>query len=261
MGNIMAIFQKELRTYFASPIAYGIIAGFLIITGFFFYVSLTYFLDLSVRTMMQAQMYRQAPPPINVNAMLIRPLFSNFAFLSLLMLSMITMRLLAEEKKMKTIELLLTSPVTTFQTVLGKFFGGFTLYVIMLVPTSLYFIIIAMYGDPEILPVISGYAGLLLLGAVFTAIGLFISSFTENQLVAVALSISVFLLLWVIDWPARFISQSTVSSVLTYISLPNHFDDFTKGILDSNHVLYYMSLIGLSLYLTFRSLESMKWRS
>ena len=102
------------------------IAGFLVVTGFFFYVSLSFFLDVSVRTIMEAQMYQQAPPPININSMVIRPLFGNFAFLILLMLPMITMRLLSEEKKMMTMELLVTSPITTMQLVIGKFLAGFS---------------------------------------------------------------------------------------------------------------------------------------
>ena len=261
MNNIWAIAQREIRSYFVSPVAYGIIAGFLIMTGFFFYVQLTYFLDITVRTMMQAQMYGQMPPTVNVNLSVVRPLLGNFAFLSLLMLAMITMRLIAEEKKTMTIELMFTSPVTTFQMVIGKFLAGYTLYVIMISLTSVYFIILAMYGNPSIFPIISGYLGLLLLGAVFTSIGLLVSSFTGNQLVAVALSLSIFLILWVIDWPTNFIGQSTVSSLLSYISLPNHFSDFIKGVIDSKHIVYFLSVIALSLFLTHRSLESMKWRT
>ncbi len=261
MINIWALFQKEFRSYFVSPIAYGMIAGFLVVTGFFFYVSLSFFLDVSVRTMMEAQMYRQAPPPINVNTMVIRPLFGNFAFLILLMLSMITMRLLSEEKKMMTIELLITSPITTMQLVIGKFLAGFSLYVIMLLPTSIYFLILSWYGNPEIYPIITGYVGLLLMGAVFVGIGLLISSFTENQLIAVAVSFSVFILLWVINWPAQFISQPIVSAILNYVAIPVHFDDFTKGVFDTKHIFYFLSIIALSLFLTYRSLESMKWRS
>lgn len=261
MRTIWALFKKELRLYFVSPIAYGLIAGFLIITGFFFYFLLSMFLESTARSMMMAQYYRQMPPPVNVNLELIRPLISNFAFLGLIMGSMITMRLIAEEKKLMTIELILTSPVTTFQLVMGKFLAGFALFCIMLLPTSLYFIILDFFGDPEITPIIIGYIGLLLIGGVFTAIGLMVSSFTENQLIAVALTLSISVLLWVVDWPVSYITQPTVSAIVSYIALPAHFDDFTKGVLDIKHISYFLSLIILSLYLTYRSLESLRWRT
>ncbi len=261
MRNIIAIFQRELRSYFTSPIAYGLIAGFLIINGVLFYTSLLYFLDVSARTMMEAQMYRQAPPPVNVNAMVIRPLFGNLSFFTFLLISMITMRLLSEEKKMMTIELMITSPVKTIELVLGKFMAGLSLYVFMILPTAVYFVILSLYGNPEIYPILTGYVGLILLGAVFVSIGLFVSSLTENQLISVAVSFSLFLLMWIINWPAQFIDQGVVSAILTYIAVPVHFDDFTKGVFDTKHLFYFLSVIILGIFLTYRSLESMKWRS
>ncbi|KPK96322.1 hypothetical protein AMJ80_00590 [bacterium SM23_31] len=261
MNNIWAILQRELRSYFVSPLAYGIIVGFLIVTGFMFYISLGYFLTMVNSTIMEANIYRTPPPPVNVNESVISPVFRSISFISLLLLAMITMRLFAEEKKMMTIELLFTSPVTTFQMIMGKYLAGLALYVIMLIPTSVYCIILFIFGEPEILPIFTGYLGLLLIGAVLISIGLLVSSFTENQLIAVALSLSIFLLLWMIDWPADIIGQPAISSLLTYISLPSHFYDFTNGVLDSKHILYYLSIIVLSFYLTQRSLESMRWRS
>jgi len=261
VSNIWAIFQRELRSYFVSPLAYGVIVGFLIITGFMFYDLLDDFLETARRLAWEAyNVYRTLPPPFNVNEEVIRPLFGIIAFISLLFVAMITMRLFAEEKKMMTIELLFTSPVTTFQMIMGKFLAGFALYIIMLLPTSIYCIILVIFGEPEILPILTGYLGLLLLGAVLISIGILISSFTENQLIAIALSLCIFLLLWMIDRPASGIGQPAISSLLAYISLPNHFNDFTKGVLDSKHILYFLSIIALGLYLTQRSLESMRWR-
>lgn len=206
-------------------------------------------------------MSQQLPPPVNVNTEVVRPLFDNIAFISIFMIAMITMRLFAEEKKMMTIELLFTSPITNFQTIMGKFLAGYLLYCTMLLPTVVYFIILVIFGNPEILPIVTAYLGLMLIGAVLTSVGLLVSSFTSNQLVAVALSFGIFLFLWVIDWPADIIGNTTVGSILKYISLPAHFNDFTKGVIDSSHIIYYISLVALSLFLTFRSLESMKWRS
>jgi len=260
VSNIWAIFQREIRSYFVSPLAYGVIAGFLIITGFMFCISLDYFLETDRMLAMEAQYYRTQPPPVNINESVIRPLFGIIAFISLFFLAMITMRLFAEEKKMMTIELLFTSPVTAFQTIMGKFLASLGLYVIMLLPTSIYCIILAMFGEPEILPILTGYLGLLLLGAVLISIGILISSFTENQLIAVTLSLCIFILFWMIDRPASTVGQPALSSLLNYISLSSHFNDFTRGVLDSKHILFYLSIIALGFYLTQRSLESMRWR-
>ncbi|MCH8286702.1 ABC transporter permease subunit, partial [candidate division KSB1 bacterium] len=149
MTKIWAISLRELRSYFVSPVAYGIIAAFSIITGYFFYVSLSFFLDNSTRIIMEAQMSQQLPPPVNVNTEVVRPLFDNIAFISIFMIAMITMRLFAEEKKMMTIELLFTSPITNFQTIMGKFLAGYLLYCTMLLPTVVYFIILVIFGNPE----------------------------------------------------------------------------------------------------------------
>ncbi|MFQ6104811.1 MAG: ABC transporter permease subunit, partial [Candidatus Glassbacteria bacterium] len=176
MRNVWAIYRKEMRSYFVSPIAYIILAFFIAISGYFFYGLLVQFLEFSMRSMMQAQYYKMAPPKVNVNEMVIRPLFLNMSIIVLFFLPAITMRLFSEEKKSGTIELLLTSPVTQFQTIIGKFLAGVTLFASMILLTIPLIIVLFMYGNPEYGPVITGYLGLLLFGASFVAIGLLISS-------------------------------------------------------------------------------------
>jgi len=258
--NVYAIFQREFQSYFVSPIAYVVTTMFLVITGYFFYTYLSGFLQLAVVSTIQAQQMRTLPPNLNVNMLVIQPLFHNFSLVSIFMVPLITMRLMAEEKKSMTIELLLTSPVTTVQTVMGKFFAGFALYLVMVSPTIIFFLIIVNFGDPEVMPILSGYLGLLLLGSGLIGLGLLISSTTENQIIAGAISFGLFLLFWVIGWVANFVDPGT-GSVLSYLSLVNHFDDFTKGVVDTKHIFYYLSVLFFGLYMTYRSIESIRWRA
>jgi len=256
--SIAAIFDRELRSYFVSPIAYAVIALFLVIAGYFFYIILYQFLDYAFRFTMQAQQYRTAPPKLNVNQLVIRGLMQNFALILLFIVPAITMKLFSDEKKTGTTELLLTSPITTTHIVVGKFLAGFALLLAMIAPTFLYMLIMILWGNPEILPIFSGYLGLLLVGGSFISTGLFISSLTENQIISYVGGLVVLLLFWIIGWSS--IAGSSIGSVFSYLSLINHFDDFTKGVVDLKHVIYYLSFIGFGLFLTYRSVESMKWR-
>ena len=148
MRHVMAIFGKELRSYFYSPIAYVVIGIVLVISGYFFNGYLSFFLETSYRANMQAQMARTMPPALNVNVYVIRPLFQLLSTIVLFLLPAITMRLYAEEKKQGTIELLMTSPISIFQTILGKFFSALCPFVVMIAPTRSYSIILDAYGDP-----------------------------------------------------------------------------------------------------------------
>ncbi|MCP4725943.1 MAG: ABC transporter permease subunit [bacterium] len=259
MKNIIALFLREFKSYFISPIAYVVLTMFLIITGYFFYANLSVFLDYMTNMMAQAQYYRQLPPPVDVNDYVIMPLFHNFSIVLLFMLPMITMRLFAEEKKTMTIELLMTSPLTTVQTVLGKYFAALALFIVMLLPTVIYFIIIGIYGNPELYPILTSYLGLFFLGASLMGIGLLISSLTENQIIAAAVTFGIYLLLWTIGWMASFAGPK-FAAVINYLSIINHFNDFTRGVFDTKHILFYLSFAFFGLYLTYRSVESIRWR-
>src|SRR5881396_3521391 len=181
MGNIIAIAQKELKSYFSSPIAYIVIGLWALLYGYFFVAILSFF----VRQSMQMNQFgMQGPQAMNVNQQLIRPLLQNVTILVLFLMPMVTMRTYAEEKRSGTIELLLTSPVTDFQIIMGKFLGAVALYVIMLAVTLVHLALLFIYGNPEWKPIFTAYIGLLLLGSCFISLGLLISSLTKNQIVA-----------------------------------------------------------------------------
>ena len=184
MKKTIAIFDKEFKSFFYSPMAYIVIAVFTALTGVFFYLYLSNFVEAAFMDQIRAQQYRQMPQKFNINMMLIRPYFWNIALISLFTLPAITMRLFSEEKKQGTVELLYTSPLTGLQIIMGKFFAGIAFYVVLLIPTMLFQGLLFMYGNPEFLPVISGYIGLIFLGSAFISVGLFISSTTENQIIA-----------------------------------------------------------------------------
>jgi ABC-2 type transport system permease protein len=191
--------------------------------------------------------------------MMIRHLLLNATVVLLFVLPLITMRTYAEEKRSGTIELLLTSPVTDFQIILGKFFGAMALYTAMLAVTLVHMGILFWFGNPEWKPIATGYLGLLLLGGCFISVGLLISSLTKNQIVAGMVTFAVFLLLWVLDWNASA-AGPTGQSILNYLSITQHLDDFVKGVIDTKHLVYYASFITFGLFLTAKSVDSERWR-
>jgi len=250
--NIIAIAHKELRSYFSSPIAYIIIGFFALPFGVFFYL----YLGAFVRQSLQMAQYGGS---MNINQQVIRYVLQTASVIILFVMPMITMRTYAEEKRSGTIELLLTSPVTDLQIIIGKFLGALGLYVAMLLVTVLYVAILFVYGNPEWRPLIAAYLGLLLMGGAFLSLGLLISSTTNNQIVAGIVSFVVFLLLWIIGWFAES-AGPTVGDITRYLSITEHFDDFSKGIIDTKHVIYYLSLITFGLFLTSKSVDSERWR-
>jgi ABC-2 type transport system permease protein len=177
----------------------------------------------------------------------------------LFLFPLITMRTYSEEKRSGTIELLLTSPITDIEIILGKFLGAMLLYAAMLAITTIHIAILFIYGNPEWKPIVTGYLGLLLMGGCFLSVGLFISSLTKNQIVAAMATFAVFLMLWVINWIGQFVGP-TMQSVLAYLSLTEHYDDFAKGIVDTKHLIYYASFMAFGLFLTAKSVDSERWR-
>jgi ABC-2 type transport system permease protein len=250
--NIAAIAQKELRSYFSSPMAYIVIGFFLLPFGVFFFLYLQSF----VRQSLQAA---QMGGAMNINQQVIRYVLQNASVIILFIMPMITMRTYSEEKRSGTIELLLTSPVTDLEIILGKFFGALGLYAAMLGVTLLYMAILFVYGNPEWRPLVAGYLGLLLMGGAFVSLGLLISSTTNNQIVAGVITFVVFLLLWIIGWFADS-AGPTIGPITSYLSITEHFDDFSKGIIDTKHVIYYLSLITFGLFLTAKSVDTERWR-
>jgi ABC-2 type transport system permease protein len=253
MSNILAIAHKELKSYFSSPIAYIVIGLFALVYGYFYAVMLQYF----VRASMQMGMGGQQP--MNINQDMLRPVVQNITVVMLFLLPMITMRTYSEEKRSGTIELLLTSPLTDFQIIMGKFLGAMGLYAAMLVATLPHMAVLFVYGSPEWKPLVTSYLGLLLMGGCFISLGLFISSLTKNQIVAAAITFSTFLLLWVVSWIGSF-SSGWITDTTAYLSIIEHLDDFTKGVIDTSHLVYYVSFITFGLFLTAKSVDSERWR-
>ncbi len=254
MRNVMTMAGKEIRGYFNSPIAYVLIAAFAALFGYFFW-SLVYFF---VQASMQAQFTGRAAP-MNLNELVIRNLLGNSGVLCLFMVPMLTMRLFSEEKSRGTIELLLTSPIQDWELLLGKWLGAVTMYLSLLLFSGLSLIFLFAYGKPDWKPLLVGYLGLILQAAAMLALGMFISSITQNQIVAAFLTFFLLLLMWVFEWMSGM-DQNTLTTVLTYLSLVKHNESFVKGVLELKDVVYYASVSFLGLFLTARSLESLRYR-
>ncbi len=256
MTNIWTIAKRELNAYFASPIAYIVLAMFALITGFIFYSSTAGFISLSLR----AAMSRGQAPPMNLNDYIVRPLLNNAAVIILFLMPLVTMRLFAEEKRSGTIELLITSPLHDLEIVIGKWLATMMLYIGFLTISGLNVSVLFLYGQPDWRAMLVGYFGLLLLGAAFVSLGTFLSSTTNNQIVAAALTFGLFLMLWLVDWVSYF-SFTPTATAIAYLSIITHFESFAKGVVELKDVVYYLSITFLGFFLTVRSLESLRWRS
>ena len=255
MKNILTIFSKEVRSYFSSPIAYGLMAFFALIAGYFFYIYVAIFVDRS----MQSQMMGRGMP-MDMNEWVIRPMLMNLSVIGLFMIPMITMRLFAEEKARGTIELLTTSPVKDWEIIAGKWLAAVALYAMILAISMLNVLVLFFYGRPDISPILTGYLGLLLQGGCLLAIGTFISTTTKNQIIAGTATFAVCLLLWVLDWVSSY-ETAAWAKVIAYMSVITHFEPFSKGVIDSKDVIFYLSMIFFGLFLTARSMESLRWRA
>ena len=255
MKNILLICGKEFKSYFVSPIAYAVMALFALIFGFGFYTAARDMVQLSFRAQMMGQ-----SQPVSVNDMVIRPLLGFAATVALFLIPLITMRLIAEEKRTGTIELLLTSPIRDTDIILGKFGGAFLLYLCVLGMSMLDVAMLFMWGKPDLKPVLVAYLGLILQGACLLAIGTFISATTKNQIVAGGVTFFVCLLLWLLSWFTSF-DTSPAASVINYLSIVTHMDNFSKGIISLKDCTYYASMVFFCLFMTARAMESLRWRS
>jgi ABC-2 type transport system permease protein len=255
MQNVIAIWQREMKSYFASPIAYVVLTVFLFLSGFFFFSILNVVVQ---STMMQSQM-GQGMQPIDVPGIVTRSLFQTTSVVLLFIVPMLTMGLFAEERKRGTIELLLTTPVGNFQAMMGKYLASLTFLLILFLASAVTIFPLFIYGQPDWKPILSGYLGMFLYGAALLAVGLFISTLTENQIVAVVITFGASLFLWLIE----SLSASTAGvtkTVIDYLSVISHLDDFLKGVIDTSHIIYYVTFAFVGLFLTYRSLESMRWK-
>lgn len=257
MKNILVIAGKEIRSLFVSPIAYVVLTGFLLLGGWFFFNLLFRFSHLL--TLYTGLQNPQGLQGLNLNDHVIAPLLHNLTIVLVIMVPIITMRSFAEEKKSGTYELLLTSPLTVSQLVLGKFLGTLSFVLVMILLTGIYPAILLFYGNPELGILASGYLGLFLLAVVFVSVGLLTSSLTENQIVAAVSCFVILLLLYVLSWPAET-TGADLGDLLKYLSVIEHFNEMVKGVIDTKDVVYFLTLILLSLFLTHRSVEASRWR-
>jgi ABC-2 type transport system permease protein len=257
MKNALTIADKELQTYFVQPVAYVVMTVFLLLSGFFFFALLRRFnVMLEIYGAMQnAQQLER----FNLNQMVIEPLLHNMAIVLVILVPAITMRTFAEEKRTGTYELLLTAPLRTGEIVAGKFIASALLVLIMIGISSLFALILVGFGNPEVGLMASGYLGLALLGVSFVSVGVFTSSLTQNQIIAAISSFGLLLLLYVISWPAQA-GGASFAGLLKYLSLPDHFGQMVSGIIDTQDIVYFLSVILLALFLTQRSVESARWR-
>ncbi|MBM2825321.1 MAG: hypothetical protein HW402_985 [Dehalococcoidales bacterium] len=235
MNNIATIALKEFKSYLSSPMAYIVTGIFLVLTGFFFSMSPSTYSETSLESFLQAG-----------------------EFLLLLLASVLTMRLLAEERKIGTIELLMTAPVRESEVIIGKFLGSLGTLVAMLALTLYYPILLMLFGDPDLGPIGTGYLGLFLFGATSLAVGIFASSLTSNQIVSAVVAGGILFALFFLGAAADFLPKA-LGQVIGYLSIAYYFPDFTRGIIDTRGIIYYLSMTALFLFLAIRSLENSRW--
>ena len=255
MKNMWFLAKKEIQAYFSSPIAYVVITVYLVLVGFFFYSLVLWFNNQAMEAAQNPSYYQQ----LNINQMVFAPLFHNISIILLLVIPLLTMRLLAEEKKIGTEELLFTSPISVNQIILGKFSASLLVLLAMLGLTALLSIFTFLYGNPEVAPILNGYLGLFLMGASFIAIGIFFSSLTENQIVAAVLTFGTLLLFLILNW-AAYSAGGVWKNVLNYLSFFQHFDGMTQGMFDTQDLVYYASFAFFGLFLTHSVIQSRRWR-
>ncbi len=256
--NIFLILNRELKSYFSSLTVYVVIIMFLLMTGYFFYNLLATFSVVSYQAQTDPMLAKQYQL-LNINETVIRPLFGSIGIILLLMTPLLTMRLFAEEKKTGTIELLLTFPVNDVDVVLGKYLACLIVLLTMVLLTATYPLLLIVLGEPEVVPIGTGYLGLVLLGAAAISLGIFTSSLTENQIVSASISFGMLFFFWLISYSVPLVSAG-LGQFLSYLSINEHIESMSKGVVDSTDIIYYLCFIFLFLFLTLRSLETKRWR-
>jgi len=247
MTKILAIVRRELIAYFSSPLAYIVLTAFLLMQGYIFYIIVSFLNNPMTQAMTPLRLF-----------------FGGTVFFWLFLLftvPVITMRLLAEERRSGTIEVLLTSPVTEGQVIAGKFLAALLFYVVLWLPTLIYVVLLKQHSSIDLRPVMAGYLGVLLVGFLFLAVGTFTSTLTNNQLIAAIIAFAALIALFSIGLVEQLlVSSSVIRDALGYMNLWTHMDDYAKGIIDTRHVVYELSVGLLFLFLATKSLEVKKWR-
>lgn len=237
MRTAHAVAWKEVQVYFSSPTAYIVGTMFLAITGFFF-----------------TRHLNDAFPEATLTSF-----FDGATIVLILLAPVLTMRLMAEEQKLGTVELLLTAPVRDWEVVLGKYMASLTFLLATLAMTLYYTILLFVYANPDPGPIYSGYLGLVLYGGAALSVGMFCSTLTSNQIVAAVLAMGILLLLFFANLASDNIGGG-ISTIIGELSIRSHFDDFSRGVIDTKHIVYYLSVTTFFLFMTIRALESRRWR-
>jgi ABC-2 type transport system permease protein len=255
--NVLTLAGRDIRAYFTSPVAYVLIGVYVALAGYFFFALLSSFnTTLQIYSMMRNP---ELLARFNLNQMVIVPLLANLSVLLIFIVPAITMRMFPEEKRAGTYELLLTSPLRIGEIVLGKFLGGLVLVLLMVLLSGLYGVLLLVYGNPEVPLMLSGYLGLGLMATVFLAVGTLVSSFTDNVVIAYVGALFALLVLYTVGWLGETL-QGGAAELIRYLSVTDHFQELTKGIIDTRELVYFVTLLVVSLFLTHRSVESVRWR-
>lgn len=257
MRNVLAICKREILSFFVSPIAYFVITGFVILAGNFFFKGLAQFNYALAR--LAAMPYRGAMDAPNLNQWVIEGYYHTLILILVFLIPLLTMRLIADERKSGTFELLITSPLSVTEIVFGKFLGVAFVITTMCLLASIFPLLLCIWGNPEVLPVISGFFGLLLCSLAFASVGMAVSSFTEDQIIAGICSLVALLMLYVIAIPGDKVGGS-LKEVLNYISPVLQVQDLVSGVVSIKSCVYFASLIALGLFLSQRALEAYRWR-
>jgi ABC-2 type transport system permease protein len=255
--GVFTIWQKEWRQYFLSPVAYVVLVVFVALAGFFFYDLFTYFVQ--TQSMYQAYQNPGMASRLNVNEMILTPLFHNLSVLLLLIIPLVTMRLYAEERKNGTDELLMTSPIRDSSIIYGKYLGAVSFYFIAIALTMQFPLLLFKYGQPDLGKILTGYLGLFLMGCAFLAFGLFTSALARSQVQAAMWAFFMLLLLWILGWVSEGVS-GFAGQVLKYVAMLSHFESFADGTIALQDITYFVSFIALFLFLSTRVIESTRWR-
>jgi ABC-2 type transport system permease protein len=260
MRGLYAIYRKEMSHYFVSPVAYIVVCIFLILSGVFFNSILGEVIKYSFEAGMESMQMGGAGPSIDVPSVVLRGFLSLLGTIILFLTPFLAMGVFSEERRRGTMELLMTSPITDADIVLGKFLASLSLFAVMLLPTVFYVIYMFAHSDPA--PawrmIAGGYLGVLLLGGMLLAVGSFLSSLTENQIISGVLIFGLSLLLWLLDYLTQ--GNSAFAKSMQYAAVLQHYDPFVRGVIDTTGLVFFGCWIFFGIFLTMRSVESMRWR-
>lgn len=235
MRNIVTIFSREMKSFYVSPLYYILGFIYLALTGYFFTIDIFY---IRMATM-ENSIY-------------------NIGFFTILFLSVLCIKLISEEKASGTFELIMTSPITSLQYVLGKYFAALVVYASLLAMTLIYPLLLLIFGKPDFGVILSGYLGLFLLGASILGLGLIATSITKSQLVAAILGVSLALFAYIINWISNMFYSA--KAILDGISITSHFADFTKGMIDMQNVVFFLIWVAVCIAISTLLVESYKWK-